>query len=341
MRKWLKKKKLLKFFDKYQNLLQGLVAVVVIIAALFGAGKLMFSNQDSPPAQPMITMTLEQFEDLLKAKIEEALVERASTNSESQMLLDLQIETLQDRLANSEEAFEVEKQTIISLQEALNNATPLLGSDAVAKANAALAEGDTALAEALFSDINARAQASVQASASASFALGKIAEQDIRWQESYSHYSDAARLQPSYDHLILAQKMAHNLAIYTEAELLGNAALAAADHEFGYDSPQYGTALNNLASLLQATGRFEEAEPLKRQALENTRAALGEDHPTFGIHLNNLAKLLEATGRFEEAEPLYRQAVEVLEKALGPDHPSTQTVKANFEQFLANRPPAD
>ena len=109
----------------------------------------------------------------------------------------------------------------------------------------------------------------------------------------------------------------------------------------GAQHPDFGAILNNLATLLRKSGRFEEAEPLFWQAVENTRSALGEVHPIFGDHLGNLAALLEDTGRFEEAEPLYRQAEEVLEKSLGPDHPSTKTVKTNYEHFRANRPSAD
>ena len=96
--------------------------------------------------------------------------------------------------------------------------------------------------------------------------------------------------------------------------------------------------LNNLAGLLQATGRNAEAEPLYREALEIDRNTLGEAHPDYAILLNNLAGLLQATGRDAEAEPLYREALAVFEQALGADHPNTKTTAENLEIFLASRP---
>jgi CHAT domain-containing protein/tetratricopeptide (TPR) repeat protein len=97
----------------------------------------------------------------------------------------------------------------------------------------------------------------------------------------------------------------------------------------GEGHPDFTQSLNNLAALLDSTGRYDEAEPLFRQALEVRRAALGEGHPDFATSLNNLAFLLQATGRYDEAEPLFRRALEVRRAALGEDHP-------DFAQSLNN-----
>ena len=58
------------------------------------------------------------------------------------------------------------------------------------------------------------------------------------------------------------------------------------------------TALDNLASLLQATGDYAAAEPLSRRALAIDEKVLGPDHPEVAIDLNNLAKLLYAEGNY-------------------------------------------
>ena len=92
--------------------------------------------------------------------------------------------------------------------------------------------------------------------------------------------------------------------------------------------------LNNLAGLLQATGRYEKAEPLYRQALEIVRETLGERHPTYAAGLNNLAGLLRTTGRSEEAEPLYRQALEIDRETLGERHPTYATHLNNLANLL-------
>ena len=67
--------------------------------------------------------------------------------------------------------------------------------------------------------------------------------------------------------------------------------------------PNYATRLNNLATLMMETGRYEEAEPLVRQAVEIGRETLGDGHPSYAIWLINLANLLMVTSRYDEAKP--------------------------------------
>ncbi len=283
---------------------------------------------------PTLKMTLDEFEARIKAKIKDALKEREHATGKDLDIKNAQIAALRTDLANIKEAFEKQNQFIASLETQLLREGNTIGGDALEKATQALEAGDTTLAQSQFEEIKVRTALDVEASARASFALGKIAEQDYRWQDAFAHYREAAHLHPTYAHLIRAQSSALQIANYPEAESLAKTALKAADQEFGKTAPEYGTALNNLASLLRATGRFEEAEPLFQRALETTRVALGEDHPEFGTRLNNLAGLLEATGRFEEAEPLYRQALENTRVALGEDHPSFGIRLNNFAELL-------
>ena len=75
----------------------------------------------------------------------------------------------------------------------------------------------------------------------------------------------------------------------------------------------YGSALSNLALLLQATNRLSEAEPLMRRALAIDEQSFGPEHPKVARDLNNLAQLLQATNRLAEAESLMRRALQINE----------------------------
>jgi tetratricopeptide (TPR) repeat protein len=68
----------------------------------------------------------------------------------------------------------------------------------------------------------------------------------------------------------------------------------------GPNHPEVGTALNNLARLYRAQGRFAEAEPLIKRSLAVSEKALGPDHADVGRSLNNLADLYQAQGRFAD-----------------------------------------
>jgi CHAT domain-containing protein len=97
---------------------------------------------------------------------------------------------------------------------------------------------------------------------------------------------------------------------------------------------EYALALNNLAHLLQTTGRFIEAEPLMRRVLAINEKILGPDHATVATALNNLALLLQNTNRLAEAEPLYRRALAIDEKSLGADHPDVARDLNNLALLL-------
>src|SRR5271166_6531037 len=46
----------------------------------------------------------------------------------------------------------------------------------------------------------------------------------------------------------------------------------------GTEAPQYGTALNSIALLYRAQGRYAEAEPLFKRSLAIEEKAFGSDH---------------------------------------------------------------
>ena len=113
---------------------------------------------------------------------------------------------------------------------------------------------------------------------------------------------------------------------YGEAITLTKQFLAGIRARYGENAPKYATALNNLATLLQATNRLAEAAPLMRRALDIDEASFGPNHPEVATDLNNLAQLLQATNRLAEAEPLMRRALRIDEASLGPDHPDVGRV---------------
>ncbi len=100
------------------------------------------------------------------------------------------------------------------------------------------------------------------------------------------------------------------------------------------ESVKIGRALNNLANVLHAAGRYADAEPLFRRALAVYEKALGPDHPDVAIACGNLANVLRAAGRYADAEPLLRRALAVYEKALGPDHPHVAAACGNLAWVL-------
>ena len=122
------------------------------------------------------------------------------------------------------------------------------------------------------------------------------------------------------------------LARWAECEEQQRHALAEAEELV--DAKLVAWASNELAQLLQHTGRLGEAEPMMRRALQLNESAYSTQHPAVAICLNNLGNLLHATGRLEEAEPLMRRALEIDEAAFGEEHQTMAARLSNLAQIL-------
>src|SRR5262249_54152986 len=109
--------------------------------------------------------------------------------------------------------------------------------------------------------------------------------------------------------------------------------------EFPDGDPDLAASLNNLASVLQARGKFAEAEPLFRDALDMKRRHYRrQDDPDLALSLNNLANVLEAQGKYAEAEPLYRDAVAMCRRLYpNRDHPDLARGLNNLAGVLQAR----
>ena len=123
-------------------------------------------------------------------------------------------------------------------------------------------------------------------------------------------------------------------AAYSDAEPLMARVVEIFENSLGNEHPNVATALNNLASLLQATNRLAESEPLMERALAIDEASYGNEHPEVATDLNNLAQLLKATNRLAEAEPLMRRALAIDEASYGPNHPKVATRLNNLAALL-------
>ncbi len=115
-----------------------------------------------------------------------------------------------------------------------------------------------------------------------------------------------------------------NLGVYEEAVELKRRALQVRRQEDPSDRPELAKDVNNLASILYATGDYEGAESHFREALE-MRQRLGQDEADLDTTMNNLASTLTQRGEYQEAERLYRQVLEIRRRIFGPRDPKVAT----------------
>ncbi len=195
----------------------------------------------------------------------------------------------------------------------------------------------TAAAEAADHETKAQRQKSIDAWT----LVGDSEKQQVHYREALAAYQKALKAgdkegdPKQWSDLAMAvANLQDTLADYQAAEPLHNEILSLREKEYGHDAPETASALNNLATLLQATNRLTEAEPLLRRALLIDEASLGKDHPNVATALNNLAQLLQATSRLPEAEHLMRRSLDILAASLGKGHPNVAIALSNLAGLL-------
>ena len=288
------------------------------------------TNPDSfaQPAAPQLetgTMVIRiaDFKATLAQERDEARADLAAAADGEREDLQQRLDELTRRFADPEAAFAQYQSTITDLEAKLTRRGNEIGGDRANEAKAALERGDFTLAKSLFEEIAARAQPEVIASSDASYALGQIAETEIRWHDAAAHYAQAARLNPGFDALRKASRFAERSGDYATAATHSAALLALATSQG--DAVRLSQALNEHAINLRALGQFEAAEALYRQALEIDAKTTGTAHPAYATHLNNLAGVVQARGRYPEAEMLFLKALEIGAKTIGTTHPDYGT----------------
>ena len=90
--------------------------------------------------------------------------------------------------------------------------------------------------------------------------------------------------------------------------------------------PDFATALNAHAWLLQQTGDQEGAYAALERSLAIRERVFGPDHPSIATILHNLGWIRHSQGDLKEALPLFERALEIRIAALGADHPQVAVV---------------
>ncbi|MEO6104338.1 MAG: tetratricopeptide repeat protein, partial [Pseudoxanthomonas sp.] len=129
---------------------------------------------------------------------------------------------------------------------------------------------------------------------------------------------------PRHDHtLSIASDLAlvkQNLKDYAGAEALMLATLEARGTDYGKDSGEYRSLLNNLGVLYGEKGDLPRQYDYLKQSCEGEHAASGPSHPGTLICDHNLAGALMDLKRFPEAEKLERRTMELALPVFGADH---------------------
>ena len=144
-----------------------------------------------------IGYTIEQHEASLERRETRVRSDLERAHAAERALLNRELDEIRRQLADLKGSFEARRDELETARTALAQLSGTLPEERLQKAYAALGDGETAAADALFAQVEAMASATIERAATAAFERGKLAEADIRWGDAAGHYSTAARLAPS------------------------------------------------------------------------------------------------------------------------------------------------
>ncbi len=273
--------------------------------------------------QKQIVFTEEFYKQSLENAVKRKELELQEANKKQKPYLQAEITELNNRLTDIPNALKDANQRIASLESMLERESNEAGAEKMAEAQDALEKGDFSKAIEFFTEIKKREELGEHRSARASFALGDIAEQEVRWRDAFKHYARAVQLDPKFETITKAQGLAFDIGNYSESLSFGMDAKKAALKEYGENSEQYANSLNNLGGIYHEQGEYEKAEALFNNALEINRKILSKNHPYNATILNNLAEIYRVQKQYAKAEPLYQEAIRIYKKILGKNNSYT------------------
>lgn len=112
---------------------------------------------------------------------------------------------------------------------------------------------------------------------------------------------------------------------------------------YGKNHQETAQALNQLALVYKAQGRYDEAIEKFEIALEIGEKTIGKEHPSYSTRLNNLANVYRSLGRYEKAIEILMEALAIDAKIIGKTHPNyaiSLNNLANTYQLLGRYPEA-
>ncbi len=245
-----------------------------------------------------IGLTLDQYTKALEKqeqKIRE-LQENKTLSEQRRDELTIELAEVEKRLSDKTASYQAHvkslEQRIKELRKSPNN----IPQDLLDKAIAALQEGDTEKADAVFAKVEQSAQEHIEAAAEAAYQRAKIALDNIQYRQAWQHAQRAAQIMPDKGrYLNIAGLIANILGQYGKAIEYYELALASDLNTYGEDHPDVAIRRNNLGSAYQALGQYGKAIEYYELAFATFRKFFPSDHPNIKTVQENLesAKLAQ------------------------------------------------
>jgi hypothetical protein len=169
-----------------------------------GSGKLEIGYTIAQHEQALLEREQQVRQDLERAHRAETKLERITLENE--------LNAVQEQLQNLHNSYQDRIRLLEEAKQQLQALATGLSPEKLQAAKAALAQGDTTLADHLFAEVEALEQTGIERAAAAAYQRGKIAEDRIDYPTAYRHFQRAVQLAPAQlDYVEAAARLAYEM----------------------------------------------------------------------------------------------------------------------------------
>ncbi|HCO60747.1 MAG TPA: hypothetical protein DIT58_11220, partial [Porticoccaceae bacterium] len=169
-----------------------------------GSGKLEIGYTIAQHEQALREREQQMRQDLERAHRAETKLERITLENE--------LNAVQEQLQNLHNSYQDRIRLLEEANQQLQALATGLSPEKLQAAKAALAQGDTTLADHLFAEVEALEQTGIERAAAAAYQRGKIAEDRIDYPTAYRHFQRAVQLAPDQlDYVEAAARLAFEM----------------------------------------------------------------------------------------------------------------------------------
>jgi len=259
----------------------------------------------------------------------------ADNEKEKRILLTIGLNTVQERLSNLKKSFQENKQRLKEAEKTLIEWKDQIPSKQFDHAQKQLEQGESTAAKETFLSI---ANKSATDTAKAYYEAGRLAENDIRYDEAVLYLKKAALFEEN-NALYLNQVgiLASKLGKYSDAQSYFEKSLKINLVAFGDNHSNVATDYNNLGLAWDNKGEYDKAITYFEKALKIDLVALGDNHPSVATGYNNLGSAWHNKGEHDKAITYFEKALKIDLVALGENHPSLATRYNNIGSAWHNK----
>lgn len=282
-----------------------------------------------------IGLTLEDHEKRLRHREREIREELEQKHSSDRQVLQIELQHVQQQLNDIQASYETQitilKERIAQLEK-LRETYP---DEFLNQAIAALKEGNSQKADLLFKQIEDDNNDAIKLIAESAYQRGKIAEEQIRYNDALNHFDRAFRLIPENKSYLTALAFINlQMGFYQKAIFYTEQELANDLITYGNEHPFVARDYNTLGEVWRLLGDYPKSLDYFKKALDIQLKILGENDSNIARVRNNIGLVLDNMGEYADAINYFEIALKSDLLNFGENHPEVAQTRNNLSCAL-------